>query len=80
MNENILNQHFMSTYRSIRSFARYQSYEVNETQSQPSRNSLFSLSLFGHAQDMLKFLGQWSNPCHSSDNTGSLTYCATRNS
>ena len=22
--------------------------------------------------------GQGSNPCHSSDNTGSLTYCATR--
>lgn len=27
---------------------------------------------------MLKFLGRGSNPCHDSDNTGSLTHCATR--
>ena len=29
--------------------------------------------LFSHSHSMHKFLGQGSNPCQSSDNTGSLT-------
>ena len=32
----------------------------------------------GYAHDMQKFLGQGSNPQHSSDNTGCLTHQATR--
>ena len=45
---------------------------------------LFFLSFFGLTWGMLKFLGQGSNPCHSSDlsccsdNAGSLTCRATR--
>ena len=34
--------------------------------------------IFGHAPDVWKFSGQGSNLCHSSDNTQSLTCCATR--
>ena len=39
---------------------------------------------FGHTHSMWKFSGQGWNPCHSSDpshcsdNTRSLTHCATR--
>ena len=33
----------------------------------------FFLGFFGHAHGMWKFPGQDSNPCHSSDNAGSLT-------
>ena len=29
---------------------------------------------FGHTPGVQKFLGQGWNPCHSSDNAGSLTY------
>ena len=32
---------------------------------------------FGHACSIWKFLGQGSNLCHSSNNTGSKTHCAT---
>ena len=49
--------------------------------------SFFSfVFFFGCAHDIWKFLGQGSNPGHSndlsccSDNTGSLTHCATRES
>ena len=32
----------------------------------------------GHTQGMWKFQGQGSNPCHSSDNAGSLAHWASR--
>lgn len=34
----------------------------------------------GHINGMQKFLGWGSNLSHSSDNAGTLTHCATRNS
>jgi len=37
-----------------------------------------SLFFSGHAHSMRKFWDQGSNPHHSSDNTGPLTCCATR--
>ena len=54
----------------------------------PRRSFVFCLfvCLFGHAHDMWRLSGQESNPghicnlSHSSDNTGSLTHWATRNS
>ena len=46
--------------------------------------TFLSFFFFGHIHGIQKFLGQGSNPghssnlSHSSDNTGSLTQCATR--
>ena len=39
---------------------------------------MIEANIFGCPHDMQKFLGQGSNPCHSSDNTRSLTHCTTR--
>ena len=36
------------------------------------------IHLFGHAYGTWKFQGQGSNPCHRSNNAGSLTHCSTR--
>ena len=40
-------------------------------------NTFYFILFFGRTCGMKKFPGQGSNPCHSSDNTESLTGCAT---